>query len=130
MRDNNGLTQSEVAEKLGVSLRTVGNWERGQVIPRKHWDALSFWYGLSAEQPSAARVARLEQALAEIESQIPSIGARRQLKELPDIALLEELLRRARIRDVRPDLHTVDLDEELYAADTKNGSPDEDLRQP
>lgn len=33
-RERAGLTQEELAEKVGVSLRTVGNWERGTSVPR------------------------------------------------------------------------------------------------
>ncbi|MBQ9031838.1 MAG: helix-turn-helix transcriptional regulator [Parasporobacterium sp.] len=32
-RVNAGLTQDEVANQLGVSNKTVGNWEKGVVIP-------------------------------------------------------------------------------------------------
>ena len=32
-RVNAGLTQDEVAEKLKVSNKTVGNWEKGNTIP-------------------------------------------------------------------------------------------------
>lgn len=33
LREENGLTQRELAEKCGVTLRTVQNWERGKTIP-------------------------------------------------------------------------------------------------
>lgn len=33
-RDAAGMTQQELATQLGVTLRTVGNWERGENIPR------------------------------------------------------------------------------------------------
>lgn len=36
-REQTGKTQQELADAVGVSLRTVGNWERGGVVPRKHW---------------------------------------------------------------------------------------------
>ena len=32
-RKNKNLTQQELAEKLGVSDRTVGNWENGRNMP-------------------------------------------------------------------------------------------------
>ena len=32
-RVNAGLTQDDVAKKLNVSNKTVGNWETGKVIP-------------------------------------------------------------------------------------------------
>ena len=33
LRKENSLTQKELAEKLNVSDRTVGNWERGRNLP-------------------------------------------------------------------------------------------------
>lgn len=35
-RQRAGLTQGELAQRVGVSLRTVGNWERGESNPRSH----------------------------------------------------------------------------------------------
>ena len=32
-RINAGLTQSEAAEKIGVSLSTLKNWEKGKTFP-------------------------------------------------------------------------------------------------
>lgn len=32
-RERAGLTQQQVAAEIGVSLRTVGNWERGETVP-------------------------------------------------------------------------------------------------
>lgn len=31
------MTQQELADHLGVSLRSIGNWERGPVVPAKYW---------------------------------------------------------------------------------------------
>lgn len=33
LRKQVGLTQTELSDKLGVSLRTVGSWEQGQTVP-------------------------------------------------------------------------------------------------
>lgn len=33
-RVNAGLTQAEVAEKMGLSKQTIVNWENGRVIPK------------------------------------------------------------------------------------------------
>ncbi len=34
------MTQQQVADGLQVALRTIGNWERGGSVPKKHWDAI------------------------------------------------------------------------------------------
>lgn len=35
------MTQSDLADALGVSLRTVGNWERGETVPRNRMAPLA-----------------------------------------------------------------------------------------
>jgi len=35
LRVNRGLTQQDVADKLGVSRQTVGKWESGEVRPKE-----------------------------------------------------------------------------------------------
>lgn len=39
-REAAGLTQQELANALGVTLRTVGNWERGETVPRSREGAI------------------------------------------------------------------------------------------
>ncbi len=39
-RERAGLTQQQLAATLGVSTRTVGNWERGETIPRNRRGAI------------------------------------------------------------------------------------------
>ncbi|MDJ0319791.1 helix-turn-helix domain-containing protein [Pseudarthrobacter sp. PS3-L1] len=39
-REASGLTQQELAKQLGVTLRTVGNWERGESVPRNREPAI------------------------------------------------------------------------------------------
>lgn len=44
LRESFGLTQSELAQALGVSLRTVQNWERfGEAKPRQLRDIEELW---------------------------------------------------------------------------------------
>lgn len=39
-RNRRGITQQELADELGVTTRTVGNWERGDSIPRNKMGAI------------------------------------------------------------------------------------------
>lgn len=39
-RERRRLTQAELADELGVSMRTIGSWERGESIPRNRVAAL------------------------------------------------------------------------------------------
>jgi DNA-binding XRE family transcriptional regulator len=44
------LTQSEVAQKAGVSVRTVWKWEYGIVCPTEHhWQVLAHHFGLDCQ---------------------------------------------------------------------------------
>lgn len=61
-REHAGKTQAELAEDVGVSLRTVGNWERGSVIPRKHWARLGDIFGGSLASAGARSAARAERS--------------------------------------------------------------------
>lgn len=39
-RERAGLTQQELATRLGVTLRTIGNWERGATVPKNRQAAI------------------------------------------------------------------------------------------
>lgn len=39
-RERARLTQAQLAERIGVGLRTVGNWERGETVPKNRMAAL------------------------------------------------------------------------------------------
>ena len=39
IRKENGISQADLAKRLGVDIKTVGNWERGKTIP----DAEQVW---------------------------------------------------------------------------------------
>ena len=45
-RERSRMTQQELADNIGVSLRTVGSWERGETIPRNRIGALAELLGL------------------------------------------------------------------------------------
>jgi transcriptional regulator with XRE-family HTH domain len=73
-REARGWTQQQLAQEIGVGQRTVGNWERGETIPKN-------------------RLGRLRAVLDDE----PDSGD--PLRSATDVALLSELLRRAAGRD-------------------------------
>jgi transcriptional regulator with XRE-family HTH domain len=70
-REQAGLTQEELGAKLGVSMRTVGNWERGSTIPRSKARAIQ---------------AVLGEYLATTEGNEPSLSAASDVELLAEIA--------------------------------------------
>jgi transcriptional regulator with XRE-family HTH domain len=40
-RERKRMSQQELADRVGVSLRTVGNWERGETVPVARWAVLA-----------------------------------------------------------------------------------------
>lgn len=39
-RERAKMTQQQLAKQIGVGLRTVGNWERGETVPKNRMAAL------------------------------------------------------------------------------------------
>lgn len=70
-RERAGLTQGELGERVGVSGRTVGNWERDFSIPRN-------------------KLAKVEQVLNVREY----LGKESKLQDVSDASLLAEIARR------------------------------------
>jgi transcriptional regulator with XRE-family HTH domain len=72
-REKAGLTQEALAQRVGVSMRSVGNWERGEGVPRSREqrvrDALQgYWPGESPSTRAADDLSSVSDArlLAEI----------------------------------------------------------------
>lgn len=73
-RERMGLTQEQLAQQVGVHPRTIGNWERGQTVPKN-------------------RLARLRRVLGE--------DGGNPLAEATDAELLAEVARRFRYGGVQ-----------------------------
>lgn len=71
-REARKWTQQQLAEKLGVGQRTVGNWERGETVPQNRMGALHQLFGIKGQDA------------------LPN-----PLQGVSDFALLSELMRRA-----------------------------------
>lgn len=57
LRIKAGLTQKEVAERLGVGTRTLNNWENGRhtpVLALDKWLILAELYGVTVQELSQA----------------------------------------------------------------------------
>lgn len=79
-RERRGWSQPHLAELVGVGPRTIGNWERGETIPKN----------------KAARIDYVFESHPLVEQRSP-------LADLPDIELIRELERRAAQRGRRAD---------------------------
>lgn len=77
-RERARMSQQELADKLEVSLRTVGNWERGETVPRNRLAAINELLGIGAgpEQLTYDDVKTLGSRLNNIERQINQIWER------------------------------------------------------
>lgn len=68
-RERAGMTQGDLAQRVGVSLRTVGNWERGDTVPMNRASAvesaLAQWLDRDTSGPRLATASDGE-LLAEI----------------------------------------------------------------
>lgn len=47
-RERMGWTQADLAAAVGVGMRTVGNWERGDTVPKNRMAKLQHLFGLPA----------------------------------------------------------------------------------
>jgi transcriptional regulator with XRE-family HTH domain len=73
LREARGWTQADLAREVGVGHRTIGNWERGETVPKN-------------------RTGKLEQVLRD-ELRAPAEAD--PIRAFTDLALLSELMRRA-----------------------------------
>ena len=55
-RERRRLTQPQLAEAVGVSVRAVGDWERGKTRPKNRLGALEAFLGVNLTEPEVAEV--------------------------------------------------------------------------
>jgi transcriptional regulator with XRE-family HTH domain len=77
LREARGLTQEQLAQAVGVGMRTVGAWERGETVPLNRMGALEKFFGVAEN------------------------GTDEPLRSATEVGLLTELLRRAVDRERR-----------------------------
>lgn len=66
MRIDSGLTQLDVSKRLGVSIQTIHQWERGRsTISRKHWSKLAALLKVNMDDLEAGFVQTLLDACME-----------------------------------------------------------------
>ena len=66
MRVDSGLTQLEICNRIGVSVQTVRQWERGRSsITRKHWPTLAALLHVNVDDLEAGLVQTLLDACME-----------------------------------------------------------------
>lgn len=58
-RERRRITQQELADELGVSLRTVGSWERGESVPRSRMGAIRQALDLEGPNDNREELSRL-----------------------------------------------------------------------
>lgn len=84
-RDAAGMTQQELATQLGVTLRTVGNWERGESIPRNREPLLRRILAAhlqgSVSQASTLEAATDMELLAEVARRMARADAKRKTED-------------------------------------------------
>lgn len=77
-REQHRMTQQELADAVGVSLRTVGSWERGEAVPRNRLSTVREVLHMSAEERDGrAELARLIREQLEAEGIGPTVFAKR-----------------------------------------------------
>lgn len=116
-RERIGLTQEQLAEKLGVSTRTITNWENAGVAKKAEYKVERFFGDDLKRDESVNRI----EAQLDYNKTIASMSLDERaeheglstfaqvLKEASDAELLEELTRRARARGLIAVSKQIDL---------------------
>lgn len=81
LRRNAGLSQEQLAEKIGVSRQAISKWESGQAVPDlSRLIALSEYYGVTLDELAKDKSESVQEETPEAETQeteAPNAGAKR-----------------------------------------------------
>lgn len=83
-RERLQMTQGELAQEVGVSLRTISNWERGHSVPRGRMGALVEALGFENDLPAMS----VEEALGKLvsEARVQMGLSKERLAEIAGVA--------------------------------------------
>ena len=87
-RQESGMKQRDLAERLGVHHTTVGYWERNKFFPEQHWARLNKLLGIDLRPPGGPASGPPEQPtisaklLAEIRKELPDPEDQKRVIEL------------------------------------------------
>lgn len=89
LRERQGISQSELARRLGTSSSIVSRWESGEYYPRKKWlDLLCDYFGVSNEQLVGdlnGELSRDESRLLDMFRQLDARGRARLIETAEDM---------------------------------------------
>jgi transcriptional regulator with XRE-family HTH domain len=142
-RERAGLTQGELATRVGVSLRTVGNWERGETVPQNRASVveqvLAEWIDANTPGPRLVTASDAE-LLAEIARRFERSSSRDGRGPRIDlhhggtnveVSNVRSISSGTTVQDRYDEIHDQldrgELDDEPYAAGTGD---DQDVEQP
>lgn len=90
-RERAGMTQGDLAQRVGVSLRTVGNWERGDTVPMNRASAvesaLAQWLDRGDTEGPRLASASDGELLAEIARRFERGARDRQAPDEPGVVI-------------------------------------------
>jgi len=98
-RKNTGFTQAQVADKFGVSVRTVTSWETGEKLPRSNrLNELAALYGVTADYLLGANAVS-----PDIKSPVyddEALELMEQMHKRPELKVLFSTSKKARKEDI------------------------------
>lgn len=83
--ENGELTQSELAERLGIKLRTIQNYENGAPIPKSMEKLIAYEFNLTAELPE-----NKPRTKADVFKLLDGLSGRMSAKDAKVLAVIKE----------------------------------------